>query len=257
MTQNDRLDYLIGALLAERGGPVPLPADIPEKQRLLRTLFNIRPPLPVKEEVLRIQDEYLTEEIRRRGITDADTLTPADGALYLWRGDITTLRADVIVNAANSRLLGCFVPGHHCVDNAIHTFAGMQLRLACAEIMSRQGREEPTGQAKLTPAFNLPSRCIAHTVGPIVTSQPTREDKERLASCYRACLSAAEEAGASSIAFCCLSTGEFCFPQREAAAIAVETVRRCLAQTNHEIKVIFNVFQDTDESLYRQLLSSG
>lgn len=228
--------------------------DESAQKRLLRALFNVRPPRAADPAFLRIQDDYLRVEIEKKGITDYRSLSPVEDGLYLWRGDITTLKCDAIVNAANSRLLGCFCPNHGCVDNAIHTFAGVQLRAACAELMRRQGQEEAPGRAKLTPAFNLPSRYILHTVGPCPRGVPSANDKRLLAVCYRACLSLAEEYGLSSVAFCCISTGEFGFPRDEAAEIAVRTVRDCLARTNGSIEVIFNVFQPEDHDLYRRLL---
>lgn len=257
MTQEQRLDDLLKALLAERGQPAAaVPAQAEEKRRLLRTLFNLRPPREANEAFLRVQDAYLTEEIRRRGITEAADLKPLSDGLYLWRGDITTLRADAVVNAANSRLLGCFVPDHGCIDNAIHTYAGVQLRLTCARLMERQGYDEPVGRAKITPAFNLPARFVLHTVGPAVSGCPTRRDAQQLAACYRACIQLAAENRVRSLAFCCLSTGEFCFPHAPAAAIAVETVKRCRKEFAGEMQVIFNVFQEEDERLYRQLLGA-
>ena len=259
MTQEERLEYLVQALLAERG--MPPPAHTQDKKRLFRALCNTRPPLPADPAFLRIQDAYLTGEIERRGITGLDDLEPLRDGLYVWRGDITALRADGVVNAANSRLLGCFVPCHGCIDNAIHTFAGVQLRLACEELMERQGGEEPVGRAKLTPAFNLPSRYVLHTVGPYIDPDiegaPADADCRRLASCYRACLALADHEGLASLAFCCISTGEFHFPHERAAAVAVETVLGYLHETQSKIKVIFNVFQETDELCYRRLLGAG
>ena len=242
MTQEQRLNYLLEALLAERGQDgEAVPAQVGEKRRLLRALFNLRPPLEADATFLRVQDAYLTEEIRRRGITEAEDLPPLTDGLFLWRGDITTLRADAVVNAANSRLLGCFVPGHGCIDNAIHTYAGVQLRLACA---------------RLTPAFNLPSRFVLHTVGPAVSGCPTRRDEQQLAACYRACFRLAAENGVRSRGFCCLSTGEFHFPNAAAAAIAVETVKRCRQEFAGKIQVVFNVFKEEDERIYRRLLGA-
>ena len=259
MTQEERLEYLLRTLLAEQPSyrEPRIPMEKEEKKRLLRALFNVRPPWPISGEFLRVQDAYLREETLRKGITDAAGLSPVRKGLYLWRGDITALRADAIVNAANSRLLGCFVPGHHCIDNAIHTYAGVQLRLACADLMARQGHEEPAGRAKLTPAFNLPSRYVLHTVGPIVTGGATEKDAAQLRSCYRSCLELAEEQGAESIAFCCISTGEFRYPNEEAAGIAVGAVEEYLRRTKSGIRVIFNVYKETDESIYRRLLGGG
>ena len=174
----------------------------------------------------------------------------------LYVGDITRLKVDAIVNAANSGMTGCYVPGHRCIDNCIHTFAGVQLRSACARLMAKQGHEEPTGQAKLTPAFNLPCRYVLHTVGPIVTGRVTARDRALLASCYRACLTKAAEAGLESIAFCCISTGVFCFPNEDAAEIAVQTVKEFLQTPTTIKKVTFNVFKDLDKEIYTRLLTA-
>lgn len=218
--------------------------------------MNIRPPRKCSREFLEIQDSYLTAETAAKGITDFSELTPLKEALYLWQGDITTLRCDAIVNAANSGMTGCYVPGHRCIDNCIHTFAGVQLRSACARLMAQQGHEEPTGQAKLTPAFNLPCRYVLHTVGPIVTGRVTARDRALLASCYCACLTKAAEAGLESIAFCCISTGVFCFPNEDAAEIAVQTVKEFLQTPTTIKKVIFNVFKDLDKEIYTRLLTA-
>ena len=257
MTQRERRPYLIRALLLERGedpeGAVP--AEEGEQKRLLRALMNVRPPRIAAREFLEIQDAYLQAETAAKGITDVGDLRPAEEGICLWRGDITTLRCGAIVNAANSQMLGCFVPCHGCIDNAIHTFAGVQLRLACAELMERQGHEEPTGGAKLTPAFNLPCRYVLHTVGPIVTGRLTDRQERQLASCYRSCLALAAEHGIESVAFCCISTGEFRFPPERAAEIAVETVRACRKEFG--VQVVFNVFKESDERIYRRLLKPG
>ena len=256
MTQEERLDYLIKTLATEqpRYAGLELPADREEKRALLRALFNLRPPLPADERLLAVQDEYLAEELRARGTTLAAELAPLSGDICLWQGDITTLAADAVVNAANSAMLGCFVPCHRCIDNAIHTDAGIQLRLACHELMERQGHEEPTGGAKITPAFNLPSRYVIHTVGPIVYASLTRRERDELASCYRSCLKLAKENGLKSVAFCCISTGEFRFPNAAAAQIAVDTVREFLKEEGVGMRVIFNVFKDIDREIYAGLL---
>ncbi len=256
MTQEERLDYLIKTLAAEqpRYAGLELPADREEKRALLRALFNLRPPLPADERLLAVQDEYLAEELRARGTTLAAELAPLSGDICLWQGDITTLAADAVVNAANSAMLGCFVPCHRCIDNAIHTYAGIQLRLACHELMERQGHEEPTGGAKITPAFNLPSRYVIHTVGPIVYASLTRRERDELASCYRSCLKLAMENDLKSVAFCCISTGEFRFPNAAAAQIAVDTVREFLKEEGVGMRVIFNVFKDIDREIYAGLL---
>lgn len=222
-----------------------------------RSLVNVRPPWPASAEFLAAQDELLQGLIAEAGVaTLADTTpSPTDPRLRLWRGDITTLAVDAIVNAANSGMTGCWAPLHYCIDNAIHTFAGVQLRAACADFMMAQGHPEPTAQAKVTDGYNLPARCVIHTVGPIADGHPTDTHRRQLAECYAACLDAAAEAGLTSIAFCCISTGVFGFPQEEAASIAVATVR-CWLNEHSDVPmiVVFNVFSETDESLYRTLL---
>ena len=175
--------------------------------------MNVRPAGSISDDFLSIQDEFLQEEIRRKGVTDISSLEPVEGNLYLWQGDITTLRCDAVVNAANSSMTGCYVPCHGCIDNAINTYAGIQLRLECSEIMRRQGHEEETGKAKITRGWNLPSSHVIHTVGPFVyTGKPTSEDMRLLSSCYRSCLSAANENNLGSIAFCCISRAEVATP---------------------------------------------
>lgn len=256
MTQTERRRYLIAVLLKEQPqySKIEIPCDEQGQKTLLRSLFNIRMPLPVTEEFLTVQNAYLQEETRRKGITALSDLEPAQKGIYLWRGDITTLQCDGIVNAANSQMLGCFVPCHGCIDNAIHTYAGVQLRLECSKLMKQQGHEEETGRAKLTKAYNLPCRYVLHTVGPIVHGSLTKKDKELLASCYQSCLELAERNGLKSIAFCCISTGEFHFPNDKAAQIAVETVKRYKEQAHSKIEVIFNVFKELDYNIYRELL---
>ena len=219
--------------------------------------MNVRMPDKISEEFLRVQDEYLKEEISHKGITDYTSLPQVKKDLYLWQGDITTLKCDAIVNAANKKMLGCFVPCHKCIDNAIHTYSGVQLRLECAEIMRKQGRDEKTGSAKLTPAYNLPCKYIIHTVGPIVRGGISKHDEELLESCYRSCLELAQKYSLKSIAFCCISTGEFHFPHGEAAEIAVKTVEDFLQADTSIRRVIFNVFTDTDLTIYRKLLGES
>ena len=203
---------------------------------------------------LKVQDEYLKEEIKKKGIVDINNLNPIQKGIYLWQGDITTLRCDAIVNAANSAMTGCYLPNHRCIDNAIHSFAGVELRLECDEIMNRQGHGEPTGQAKITNAYNLPCKYIIHTVGPIISYKLTSEDCELLASCYRSCLNLAAKNNLESIAFCCISTGEFHFPNDKAAQIAIKTVEEFMKKDTSVKKVIFNVFKDMDKEIYRELL---
>ena len=256
MNQSERRQYLIRSLLAEnrRLQGVRIPDSAEEQKLLLRGLMNVRMPAEAGKAFLTVQDEYLSEEIRARGICDIDGLQPVRDGLYLWQGDITTLRCDAIVNAANSGMTGCYVPNHRCIDNCIHTFAGVQLRLECAELMERQGYEEPTGRARITRAYNLPCRYVLHTVGPIITGRVTERDRALLASCYRSCLELAAENGLESVAFCCISTGEFHFPNREAAGIAVGTVREFMKKDTSVRRVIFNVFKDTDREIYSRLL---
>lgn len=258
MTQSERRMYLLRELLKEqpRYRELQIPTDKQKQKNLLRSLFNVRMPGPVSEDFLKIQDAYLQEETARKGITDMADLTPVQGNLYLWQGDITTLRCGAIVNAANSQMLGCFWPCHGCIDNAIHTYAGVQLRAACAALMKKQGQEEETGKAKITPAFNLPCHYVLHTVGPIVSGPLQEKDKALLASCYRSCLELADSHGIRSLAFCCISTGEFHFPNDVAAEIAVATVQNYLRQKHSKMEVLFNVFKDVDYEIYRRLLES-
>ena len=256
MTQDERLDHLLRCLLAERGGyaDIRVPDDLLEKRKLLRSLMNVRPPVPASAEFLEIQDAYLTERLAERGITRLEDLKPVQPGLYLWQGDITTLAADAIVNAANRQMLGCFVPCHGCIDNAIHTYAGVQLRLECAGIMERQGHEEETGHAKITKAYNLPCRFVLHTVGPMIYGSVSEADRELLADCYRSCLELAAGSGLCSVAFCCISTGEFHFPNELAAQIAIQTVTDWQRQHSNQMEVIFNVFKDSDREIYERLL---
>lgn len=260
MTQTERRLFLIQELLKEQQqySKIEIPPSEQEQKYLLRSLFNIRMPSPpAADSFLEIQDEYLQEETRRKGITKLTELQPIRKGLYLWQGDITTLECDAIVNAANSQMLGCFCPNHGCIDNAIHTFSGIQLRSACSELMKRQEHEEETGKAKITPAFNLPCRYVIHTVGPIIRGRLTNRDEKMLASCYRSCLEMAEQNELKSIAFCCISTGEFHFPNDKAAEIAIQTVKDFKARAHSEIEVIFNVFKDIDYKIYRELLGAN
>lgn len=256
MNQSERRQILIRVLLNEHPEyqGLRIPADADTQRQLLRGLLNIREPQRIGADFLQIQDEYLQEEIAAKGIIDAADLVPLQPGLYLWQGDITTLRCDAIVNAANSGMTGCYCPNHGCIDNAIHTYAGVQLRLTCEELMEQQGHPEPTGQAKITPAFNLPCHYVLHTVGPIINGRVTQRDRVLLASCYRSCLELAAEKNLESVAFCCISTGEFHFPNQLAAEIAVQTVKEFLQQHTSVKKVIFNVFKDMDKKIYERLL---
>ena len=256
MEQRERRQYLIRYLLNEqdRYQDIQIPAGTNEQKQLLRALMNVRMPQEISEEFLSVQDDYLAEAVRQKGITDYKSLVPVKDGIYLWQGDITTLKCDAIVNAANSGMTGCYVPCHNCIDNCIHTYAGIQLRRKCAEIMSLQGHEEETGRAKITPAYNLPCSYVIHTVGPIIYDTVRAEDERLLSSCYRSCLAAASQNKLHSIAFCCISTGEFRFPNRQAAEIAVQTVDEYRKETDSEIEVIFNVFKDKDYDIYAELL---
>ena len=247
---------LVRMLAEERGESADRLLAADDLWQVFRALVNTRPPWPADETFLALQDELLQGMLAERGTHEMGEAEPSpeDGRLRLWRGDITTLAADAIVNAANSQMLGCWVPGHHCIDNAIHTYAGVQLRLACAQLMDEQGFEEPTGQAKVTDAYNLPARRVIHTVGPIANGVPTALHRAQLASCYRSCLDVAAAEGLQSLAFCCISTGIFGFPQRAAAEIAVRTVRAWLGEGPRELTVVFNVFGQADEDIYRALL---
>ena len=255
MTQTERRKYLIKYLLEEQHEPErEIPADVNGQKRLLRGLMNVREAKPIGEEFLRVQDDYLQAELAQKEIVSVHDLTPLEPGIYVWQGDITTIACDAIVNAANSAMTGCYYPCHGCIDNAIHSYAGVQLRLACDAIIKAQGHEEPTGTAKITEAYNLPCKYVLHTVGPIITGALTKQDEDLLVSCYRSCLALAEEYGLKSIAFCCISTGEFRFPNQRAAELAVQTVRQYRAETGSDINVIFNVFKDIDDYIYRELL---
>ena len=256
MNQSEKRLFLIQSLLKEQSEyrDIDIPADTDSQRQLLRGLMNLRRPARIGAEFLQMQDEYLQGETAAKGITDAADLTPIQPGLYLWQGDITTLKCDAIVNAANSGMTGCYIPNHRCIDNAIHTYAGVELRLACEALMERQGYPEPTGQAKITPAFNLPCRYVLHTVGPIIHGRVSRQDEKLLTSCYRSCLELAAENGLESVAFCCISTGEFHFPNERAAEIAVRTVKEFLQKQTSVRKVIFNVFKDLDKAIYEKLL---
>lgn len=286
MTQEQRRIFLITELLKENDraveanfgysnatGTDKIPTDEKSQSALLRALMNIREPREISTEILAVQDEYLQELSRERGITDLFNLKPvktfypqnnnsAGYEFYLWQGDITTLKVDAIVNAANSQLLGCFSPLHSCIDNCIHTYAGIQLRLACNKIMQEQGYPEPTGSAKITHAFNLPIKFVLHTVGPIINAKSgavsvTNDEQNLLANCYKNCLKKASEQNLTSIAFCCISTGVFCFPSKLAAVIAVKTVKDWLNKNTSSVKkIVFNVFEDSDLEIYKEICAS-
>ena len=262
MNRTQQIQYLIHVLLNEMPAyqeqARAFPQDELSQRRLLRSLMNVRPPMPLDPAFLKVQNELLSAEREEKGVVDAMALPTvrSDPRLAVWQGDITRLKADAIVDADNSALLGCFAPCHGCIDNAIHSAAGLQLRDECAAIMRKQGHPEPNGRAKLTEGYNLPARYVLHTVGPIVRGQVTGQNRRELAACYRSCLELAAEHGLRSVAFCCISTGEFHFPNREAAEIAVKTVREFLTGNTTIERVIFNVFKDIDAEIYRRLLES-
>ena len=260
MTQTERRIFLIKYLLKENRqcADVEIPTDAASQKHLLRALMNVRPAIPASDEFLAVQNAYLREVNQTRGITKLSDLSPKinhnNGNIYLWRGDITTLYVDGIVNAANKGLTGCWQPCHACIDNCIHTYAGIQLREACDKIMQEQGHEEPTGCAKITPAFNLPCRYVLHTVGPIIMGALTKNDCDLLASCYTSCLNLAAQNDLHSIAFCCISTGVFHFPPEDAARIAFKTVMDWKRNHSCSMDVVFNVFSQTDELIYQSVL---
>ena len=257
-SEYNRLQWLCRYLLDEnpRYRQIPVPDSLQERLDLFRALMNVRPPTPASEEFLRVQDEQLQVQLAEKGVVEI--LRIAQNDIVEWQGDITRLKVDAIVNAANSQMLGCFVPMHRCIDNAIHSASGVQLRLACEEMM--HGAEEPTGSARITPGYNLPTKYVIHTVGPIVTTaRQLRQQEVQLASCYSSCLDLAHEKGLESIAFCCISTGEFRFPNDRACEIAVSTIRSWMAahQDSSVKTVIFNTFKDIDHELYQNALAKG
>ena len=262
MEHLEQIRQLNAMLLTEMPEDQPqaqkFPQDAASQRRLLRSLMNVRPPMPLKREFLAMQDDLLSAERDSKGVVDGTALPAVNShpRIAVWKGDITRLKVDAIMDADNSALLGCFCPCHGCIDNAIHSAAGLQLRDECSQIMQAQGHPEPNGRAKLTKGYNLPARYVLHTVGPIVQGRVTARDREELASCYRSCLELAAEHGLESIAFCCISTGEFHFPNQEAAEIAVRTVTDFLRQDTSIKKVIFNVFKDIDAQIYRRILKA-
>lgn len=257
MLQKDRLKYLIEHLHWEEHGDVPvqLPDTEDELWKIYRGHINVRPATPISDEFIEIQNDML-QFYNKQDITDMNELSPClNDDIYLWQGDITTLRVDAIVNAANSQLLGCFEANHNCIDNIIHTKAGIQLRLACAKVIEEQGKREGVGKAKITDAFNLPSKYVIHTVGPQIRKTPVSQmNRDLLARAYYSCLELADQYQLSSIAFCCISTGVFGFPQAEASKIAIDTVLLYKQAHHSDLKVVFNVFTDKDAELYEEEL---
>ncbi|WP_297523015.1 protein-ADP-ribose hydrolase [uncultured Clostridium sp.] len=268
MVREEKLDYLIKFLISEeeKYSSIKIPEVRIKKVLLLRSLMNVRAAKEISEEFIRIQNEFLCEELKIKGkviLDDIKTVgeeypkTKLDFAdkVSLWQGDITRLEVDAIVNAANNSLLGCFIPMHKCIDNIIHFSSGIQLRDECNELMRKQDGREETGSAKITKGYNLPAKNIIHTVGPIVYGDLNLENEEDLRKSYKACLDIALKNKVRSIAFCCISTGEFSFPNRRAAEIAVETVGDFMKENNSKFdRIIFNVFKDKDKQIYKELL---
>ena len=258
MTQKERLRYLVEGLVAEykerHNEHIDTPMNEEEQFTLFRSLCNIRPAGGMSLEWMKIESEYLNILANEKGIVTISDMEEREPQIYLWQGDITQLSVDAIVNAANNKLLGCFAPNHKCIDNEIHTFAGIELRMECARMTEYMEMPEKTGVALMTYGYNLPAKHVIHTVGPIIYDEVTDKERNELASCYRSCLQLANAYNLHSIAFCCISTGEFRFPNEEAAQIAIDTVRTYLKETNSKIQVVFNVFKDIDYDIYNKLL---
>lgn len=255
MKQTDRLHFLISYMQQEKKADQNVPESFDERFKVFRGLANERPPVKLSREFLDVQDAFLSE-YNADGVTDFKSLEPVSEQLYIWQGDITTLKIDAIVNAANAEMLGCLIPNHNCIDNIIHTKAGAELRLECAELMKKQGRKEAVGRAKITSAYNLPANFVIHTVGPVIQSGKVSPMKqELLAKCYRSCLEIADKNNIGALAFCSISTGVFGYPKEAAAATAVTAVKQYLEDTGSSISVVFNVFDTDDLKIYENLLT--
>lgn len=257
MNREEQLDFLINYLIDERNEAIEIPQDYKAKRNLLRSLMNVRIPLKISDEFLKVQDDFLTAETLAKDLTSVEDIKDVNGKILLWQGDIVTLKVDGIVNAANSKLLGCFIPLHNCIDNIIHSAAGVQLRDECNSMMQLQGHDEEVGKAKITSAYNLPSKYVIHTVGPAIPYglKPSKSDCEALKNCYRSCLEIASENNLESLAFCGISTGVFNFPRDLAAKIAIDTVKEYLDSNETSLKhVIFDVFSDDSYTTYKDLL---
>ena len=266
--KNIEIDFLINELISKNGridNNIEIPNDYNEKRKLLRALMNTQTPVQLSDEFYEIQDKILSEETQNKDLVrdrDIESISQnpneIDSKIALWQGDITCLQADAIVNAANSQMLGCFIPLHNCIDNQIHSAAGFQLRMDCYKIMQEQGHEEANGMAKITSAYNLPSKYVIHTVGPAIAygQEPDNREIAELENCYKSCLELADSHNLKSIAFCSISTGVFNFPKEQACELAIETVRNYLKnnpETNLE-KVIFNTFSDEATEIYMEKL---
>ena len=252
----EKLLYLINYLAKESKIDIgEIPSNEIELKNLFRSLMNMRPPNDISEDYLKVEDEFLQEELDKKFITDIENLKPIKNNLYLWKGDITALKIDAIVNAANSTMLGCFYPLHNCIDNAIHSAAGTRLRLFCRDVINKCGGSLGTGDAKITPAFNLTCKYVLHTVGPIIKDKVGKKDESLLYSCYKSSLNLVLENDIESVAFCCISTGEFRFPNDLAVDIALSSVNDFLRENKEQnIKIVFNVFKDIDYELYNKKL---
>lgn len=266
------LDFLINKLIEEdeKYKDIKIPREYSDKKNLLRALMNVRMAGNINEEFLEVQNKFLSKEVKEKGVINLDKIETVDnelgrskdnnlnkklGKISIWQGDITTLAVDAIVNAANSELLGCFVPCHRCIDNAIHSQAGIELREECFRLMKEQGHLEETGKAKITKGYNLPAKHVIHTVGPIVYNGLTENLRNDLKSSYKSCLELMVENNLRTIAFCCISTGEFHFPNGEAAKIALKTVLEFLEENREKVdRIIFNVFKDIDKEIYSDLI---
>lgn len=253
--KNTICDEMLAVLLEERNEIAAFSYPYKVKRDLIWGYLNQRLPNPVSQRFLDIQDKLFQSETVENGIVDASSFE-YEGGIALWQGDITRLNIDAIVNAANNSLLGCFIPHHKCIDNVIHSRAGVQVRIDCSKVMGAQGEPEPAGCAKITLAYNLPSKYIIHTVGPMVGLSVTDEDRRVLRNSYISSLNLAKEMGLKSIAFCCISTGIFGFPGDEAAAIAIGAVKNWLFEKGSDMRVVFDVFLDRDLEIYKDVLKN-
>lgn len=272
-SQEERVDFLLEKFKEDsvQYRELEVEDDYENKRKALRSLMNIRMPRKMAEDIVKVQDEFLSIEATEKGIVTLSEIKtieeqygsshPFSNKISIWQGDITRLSVGAIVNAANSQMLGCFVPCHRCIDNAIHSAAGIELREECNHKMNQKriqyGKtyEEPVGQAMLTKGYNLPAQYVIHTVGPIVSFRLTKELRQDLRKCYESVLKCCIDNGIRSVAFCCISTGEFRFPNKEAAHIAVDTVTKLLEKHGEQFdRVIFNVFKDLDLQLYEECL---
>ena len=265
----EKLDYLINYLLTERNETLEIDnLSYKDKKRIYRSLCNIRDAKPISEEYFKIENKYLQEELNKKDITDVADIQPAkellkvtnlkyEDKICLWKGDITTLKIDAIVNAANSQGLGCFVPMHSCVDNIIGSNAGVSLRLECNKVMKEKNYFLPTGKAFITKGYNLPAKYVIHTVGPIIYEEVTEKEEQELINCYINSLKLAIQNGIKTIAFPCISTGKFRFPKTQACKLAIKAVEEFLDTHNDEIdKIVFNIYIEEDYEIYEQYIRS-